>query len=317
MIDRIIHYPTLPATEKKTQTALVDQALLTGKQAIDAAVTADAIQQAATVSQDNIDKAHQSGMAIDDQKAAQKAQLTAQSKQVEQAIKDTPTLTTAEKSTQLDAVAKALTTGLNNIDAASTADQINAATATGKTNIAAAYQVGLPLNTQKGNKKKQLNNAVTQAEQTIQGDVTLTSAEKQHQLDKVARTFKTVSDAIDNAKTADAINAAFDAGKVDIGKVHQLGTPLADQKDAQKQALANELAKIQQNIQADPTLTTTDKQQQSDHAEAAKTAAANAINNAKSADTINAAFDAGKANLATAHQPAPQLPLSKQPKSRH
>ncbi|HAJ55003.1 MAG TPA: hypothetical protein DCL56_10125, partial [Lactobacillus sp.] len=54
VIDRIIHYPTLPATEKKTQTALVDQALLTGKQAIDAAVTADAIQQAATVSQDNI-----------------------------------------------------------------------------------------------------------------------------------------------------------------------------------------------------------------------------------------------------------------------
>ncbi|MDE3283609.1 DUF1542 domain-containing protein [Lacticaseibacillus casei] len=303
VIDRIIHDPTLPATEKKTQTALVDQALLTGKQAIDAAVTADAIQQAATVSQDNIDKAHQSGMAIDDQKAAQKAQLTAQSKQVEQAIKDTPTLTTAEKSTQLDAVAKALTTGLNNIDAATTADQINAATATGKNNIAAAYQVGLPLNTQKGNKKKQLNNAVTQAEQTIQGDVTLTSAEKQQQLDKVARTSKTVSDAIDNAKTADAINAAFDAGKVDIGKVHQLGTPLADQKDAQKQALANELAKIQQNIQADPTLTTTDKQQQSDHAEAAKTAAANAINNAKSADAINAAFDAGKANLATTHQP--------------
>ncbi|MDE3316520.1 LPXTG cell wall anchor domain-containing protein [Lacticaseibacillus zeae] len=303
VIDRIIHDPTLTATEKKTQTALVDQALLTGKHAIDAAVTADAIQQAATVSQDNIDKAHQSGAAIDDQKAAQKTQLTTHAKQIEQAIKDAPTLTTAEKFTQLDAVAKALTSGLNTIDAATTADQINAATATGKNNIAAAYQVGLPLNTQKDDKKKQLNDTVTQAGQTIQADVTLTSAEKQHQLDKVDHAAKTVGDAIDSAKTADAINAAFDTGKVNIEKVHQSGTPLADQKNAQKQALANELAKVKQAIQADPTLTTADKQQQSDHAEAAKTTAATAINNAKSADTINAAFDAGKANLVTTHQP--------------
>jgi LPXTG-motif cell wall-anchored protein len=303
VIDRIIHDPTLTATEKKTQTALVDQALLTGKHAIDAAVTADAIQQAATVSQDNIDKAHQSGAAIDDQKAAQKTQLTTHAKQIEQAIKDAPTLTTAEKSTQLDAVAKALTSGLSTIDAAITADQINAATATGKNNIAAAYQVGLPLNTQKDDKKKQLNDTVTQAGQTIQADVTLTSAEKQHQLDKVARAAKTVGDAIDSAKTADAINAAFAAGKVAITNSYQTGTPLADQKNAQKQALANELAKVKQAIQADPTLTTADKQQQSDHAEAAKTTAATAINNAKSADTINAAFDAGKANLVTTHQP--------------
>lgn len=303
VIDRIIHDPTLPATEKKTQTALVDQALLTGKQAIDAAVTADAIQQAAAVSQDNIDKVHQSGVAIDDQKAAQKTQLTAQAKQVEQAIKDTPSLTTAEKSTQLNAVAKALTTGLNNIDAATTADQINAATATGKTNIAAAYQAGIPLNTQKDNKKNQLNDTVTQAGQTIQADVTLTSAEKQQQIDKVARAAKTAIAAIDTAKTADAINTAFDNGKVDIGNVHQPGTPLADQKDSQKQALPNELAKVKQAIQGDATLTTTQKQRQADAVTEAVKATATTIDAAKSADDIKAALVAGQTIVAKVHQP--------------
>ncbi|MBC9119447.1 hypothetical protein, partial [Fructobacillus fructosus] len=49
---------------------------------------------------------------------------------------------------------------------------------------------------------------------------------------------------VDQAKDADAINAAMAAGKQAIDATHQAGTPVADQQAAQKKSLLPLTAKI-------------------------------------------------------------------------
>ncbi|QVI36752.1 DUF1542 domain-containing protein [Lacticaseibacillus casei] len=295
--------PTLTTAEKNQQIAEVDKAVKEGKAAIDAGTNADEINKAFTDAKNNVDQAHKPGKAVDDQKDAQKKLLDDEATKVKQAIQDDPTLTTAEKQQQTDNVDKALKDGKAAIDAAKNADEINQAFDTGKTNIDNAHQPGASIDDQKAAQKKSLADEAAKVKKEIQDDPTLTTAEKQQQSENVDKALKDGEAAIDAAKNADEINQAFDTGKVNIDNAHQPGTNLDDQKAAQKKSLADEAAKVKQEIQDDPTLTTAEKNQQTANVDQALKDGEAAIDAAKNADEVNDAFNTGKINIDNAHQP--------------
>ena len=299
--------PTLTTAEKNQQVANVDQAFKDGEAAIDAATNADDINKAFDTGKINIDNAHQPGKSIDDQKTAQKKLLDEEAAKVKQDIQNDPTLTAIEKQQQTENVDKALKDGNAAIDAATNADAINKAFDTGKINIDNAHQPGTSLDGQKEAQKKSLADEAAKVKQDIQDDPTLTTAEKQHQSENVDKALKDAEAAIDAATNADDINQAFDTGKINIDKAHQPGTLLDDQKAAQKQSLADEAAKVKQVIQADPTLTTAEKQQQSENVDKALVDGQKAIDQAQDADSVNTAFATGKANIDVQHQPGKSL----------
>ncbi|MDE3316527.1 DUF1542 domain-containing protein [Lacticaseibacillus zeae] len=295
--------PTLTTAEKKQQTENADKALKDGKAAIDAAKNADDINQAFDTGKTNIDNAHQPGTSIDDQKTAQKKSLVDEAAKVKKGIQDDPTLTTAEKQQQSENVDQALKDGEAAIDAAKTADEINQAFDTGKVNIDNAHQPGTSLDDQKAAQKKSLVDEATKVKKDIQDDPTLTTAEKNQQAVNVDQALKDGEAAIDAATNADDINKAFDTGKINIDNAHQPGTSIDDQKATQKKSLADEAAKVKQDIKDDPTLTTAEKQQQSENVDKAFKDGEAAIDAATNTDEINQAFDTGKVNIDNAHQP--------------
>ena len=299
--------PTLTTAEKQQQTANVDQALKDAKDAIDAAKDADSINQAFSHGKTTIENAHQPGQTLDDQKNDQKKALDDEATKIKQAIQDDPTLTTAEKNQQIAEVDKAVKDGKDTIDAGTNADEINKAFTDAKNNIDQAHKPGTAVDDQKDAQKKLLDDEATKVKQAIQDDPTLTTAEKQQQTDNVDKALKDGKAAIDAAKNADEINQAFDTGKTNIDNAHQPGASIDDQKAAQKKSLADEAAKVKQAIQDDPTLTTAEKQQQSDNVDKALKDGEAAIDAAKNADEINQAFDTGKVNIDNAHQPGTSL----------
>ncbi|RXT56747.1 matrix-binding protein [Lacticaseibacillus chiayiensis] len=295
--------PTLTTTEKQKQTADVDQAYKDGEAAIDAATTADDINKAFDTGKTNIDNAHQPGTALDDHKAAQKKSLAEEAAKVKQEIQDDPTLTTAEKQKQAADVDQAYKNGEAAIDAATNTDDINKAFDTGKVNIDNAHKPGTAIDDQKAAQKKFLDEEATKVKQAIQDDPTLTTAEKQRQTENVDKALKDGNAAIDAATNADDINKAFDTGKINIDNAHQPGAAIDDQKASQKKHLAEEAAKVKQEIQDDPTLTTAEKQKQAADVDQAYKDGEAAIDAATTADDINKAFDTGKVNIDNAHKP--------------
>ncbi|QVI34487.1 DUF1542 domain-containing protein [Lacticaseibacillus chiayiensis] len=295
--------PTLTTKEKNEQIAVVDKAVTKGKAAVDAATDADGINKAGDAAIDTINKAHQPGKSIAEQQAAQKQAIADEAAKVKKDIQDDPTLTTTEKNNQSGAVDKAAEDAANAIDKATTADDINKAFETGKTNIDNAHKPGTSVDDQKANQKKALENEAAKVKQAIQDDPTLTTVEKQNQTTDVDKALKDGTDAIDKATNADDINKAFDTGKTNIDNAHQPGTAIDDQKAAQKKSLKDEAAKVKQDIQDDPTLTTAEKQKQTDDVDQALKDGTAAIDKATNADDINKAFDTGKANIDNAHKP--------------
>ncbi|MDG3062079.1 MULTISPECIES: DUF1542 domain-containing protein [Lacticaseibacillus] len=299
--------PTLMTAEKQQQSENVDKAFKDGEAAIDAAKNTDEINQAFDTGKANIDKAHQPGTAIDDQQTARKKALDEEAAKVKKDIQDDPTLTTAEKTQQSADVDKALTDGKAAIDAAKTADDINKAFDTGKTNIDNAHQPGKLIDDQKTAQKKSLDEEAAKVKQDIQNDPTLTTTEKQQQADNVDKARQDGQAAIDAATNVDDINQAFETGKINIDNAHQPGKSLDDQKAAQKKSLDEEAAKVKKDIQGDPTLTTAEKQQQSENVDKARKDGQAAIDAATNADDINHAFETGKVNIDNAHQPGKTL----------
>ena len=299
--------PTLTTVEKQQQTDNVDNALKDAEAAIDKATTADEINTATATGKTNIDNAHKPGISLDDQKADQKKKLEDEAAAVKKAIQDDPTLTTAQKKQQTDNVDKALKDAKDAIDAAKDADSINQAFSDGKTAIDATHQPGQKLEDQKAAQKKALEDEADAVKKAIQDDPTLTTAEKQQQTADVDKALKDAEDTIDAATNADGVNQAFSDGKTNIDNAHQPGASIDDQKAAQKKSLADEAAKVKQAIQDDPTLTTAEKQQQSDNVDKALKDGEAAIDAAKNADEINQAFDTGKVNIDNAHQPGTSL----------
>ncbi|WP_338346417.1 DUF1542 domain-containing protein, partial [Fructobacillus fructosus] len=253
---------TLTADEKNAQLAAVENDRKSADDNIDKAVDSDAINAATTAGIQKIDADHKPGISTDGQKTTQKGNVDVEAKKVSAAIKADTTLTANEKSQQLAAVEADRKAADDNIETATDADSINAATKAGIQKIDADHVPGTPTGEQKTTQKGNVDAEAKKVSAAIKADTTLTTTEKATQLATVENDRKSADDNIDKAVDADTINAATTAGIQKIDADHVAGMPTDNQKTTQKGNVDAEAKKVDAAIKADTTLTTDEKNAQ-------------------------------------------------------
>ncbi|MCK8628349.1 DUF1542 domain-containing protein [Apilactobacillus kunkeei] len=278
---------TLTSAEKQQQKNNVDQVNQAAKDKIDAASSADEINDLVSRNSQSIDAQHQPGKSVSDQKTAAKNQLDAEAKKIKDAIDADQTLSQSEKNAQKSAVDADVVSGKQAIDNSSDADSINKAIGDTNDKIDVEHVSGKPLSDQKTNAKSQLDSYAESIKNAIDNDATLTQSEKDAQKDKVDDDVKAGKQGIDNANDADSINKLVSDTNNKVKNEHQPGISVADQKTNAKKQLDDQADKVKNDIQNDPTLTQTEKNNQMAKVDSDVTAGKQAIDNSSDADSIN------------------------------
>ncbi|CAI2658765.1 hypothetical protein AKUH4B503X_01280 [Apilactobacillus kunkeei] len=278
---------TLTSAEKQQQKNNVDQVNQAAKDKIDAASSADEINDLVSRNSQSIDAQHQPGKSVSDQKTAAKNQLDAEAKKIKDAIDADQTLSQSEKNAQKSAVDADVVSGKQAIDNSSDADSINKAIGDTNDKIDVEHVSGKPLSDQKTNAKSKLDSYAESIKNAIDNDATLTQSEKDAQKDKVDDDVKAGKQGIDNANDADSINKLVSDTNNKVKNEHQPGISVADQKTNAKKQLDDQADKVKNDIQNDPTLTQTEKNNQMAKVDSDVTAGKQAIDNSSDADSIN------------------------------
>ncbi|MDT2815283.1 DUF1542 domain-containing protein [Vagococcus carniphilus] len=310
--EKINNDPTLTDEEKATQSAGVDEAATKAKETIDAAVDANGVDRAKGEGVTNIDKNYQPGTPLNKRKELAKADIDEAAKATKEKINNDVTLTNEEKATQSAEVDEAATKAKETIDAAETADAVDASKGEGITNIDKAYQPGSALDLRKEEAKKAIDEAAKTTKEKVNNDVTLTKEEKKKQSDAVDTEATKAKKAIDVAKTADAVDASKGEGITNIDKAYQPGSALDLRKEEAKKAIDEAAKATKEKINNDATLTKAEKEKQSDAVDTEATKAKKAIDVAKTADAVDASKGEGITNIDKAYQPGSALDLRKE-----
>ncbi|QPC15313.1 DUF1542 domain-containing protein [Lacticaseibacillus casei] len=226
------------------------------------------------------------------------------------AINQDPTLTNAQRKQLCDAIDQALQNGKSAIDQATKTGDAIAAFDTAKAKIDDIHKSGPPLADQKATQKQALKAKRDQIADVSYKDYALTMAETKQQTLAADQALADATAAVDAASDANGISQAAENGLKKIAAAYQPGVPLADQKAAQKNALANAATSAKQTIQKDPTLTTAQRKKQFGLVDNAVTDGETAIDAANTADKINKVLAAGKISVNQVHQPG--VPLADQ-----
>ncbi|MBI0093771.1 DUF1542 domain-containing protein, partial [Lactobacillus sp. M0403] len=211
--------------------------------------------------QSEVDKAYQDGIAkIDAAKdpgtplAKQKDDaidtLKDEATKAKAAIANDPTLTAAKKEEQTKAVDQALATAIDNVNNAPDADAVNKAKDDGINTIRAIHKSGDSLDDQRAAAIAYLRDIIAKnTKDAITKDNTLTTSEKNEQIQAVNAALTEAIANINSAPTADSINSARDAGQAAIEAAHQSNkVDLNGQKDAAKQDLDDYAKQIKNDI---------------------------------------------------------------------
>ena len=294
----------------------------------DKAKTLDEIAKPEVTTKDALDKAQNAGtdaIAADNpvvaKKDAAKADVEAARKAKEDAIKADTNLTQAEKDAAIAKNNTAAAEATKAIDAATTNDAVDQAKTAGTTAIGKVNPVA------KENAKEAIGNALTAKNNEIDGRKDLSQAEK----DAAKAEAKKLADAQlaeiakqpDNADTPEAaaaaqklVDNAEDKGVGDVTSVN----PVA--KEAAKKAVADELTKKEEQIDARTDLTTEEKAAAKEEAKAKAKEATDAIDaqpsitdsadKATAAQTaVDAAKDKGVADVKAVDPVAAKKPAAK------
>jgi len=211
-------------------------------------------------------------------------------------------LTTVEKDQQKADVDRAVSAANKVIDAATDADEINQAVSDGQTAIVHQHQSGTAVAEQKNAANAAIQAEANKIKQAIDNDKTLTTAEKNAQKVNVDKAVNAANKAIGAATNADGIKQAVANSQIEVANQHQVGTTVAEQKAAAKEAIQAAANEAKQAIDNDKTLTTAEKNAQKADVDKAVSAANEAIDKGTDADEINQAVSDGKTAIMNAHQ---------------
>ncbi|CAK1241006.1 Chromosome segregation ATPase Smc (Smc) [Fructobacillus tropaeoli] len=298
---------TLTTAQKQAQESQVDQDQAKAQAAINAATDADAINTARDAGNQTMTNDHQPGASVADQQATANQAVATNAAAAKAAIKADKTLTTAQKQVQESQVDQDAAKAQEAINAATDADETNAARNTGTQAMTSDHQPGASIADQKAAANQAVATKATAAKAAIEADKTLTTAQKQAQDQQIDQDEAKAQAAINAATDADETNAAREAGNQTVVNDHQPGASIADQKAAANQAVANKAAAIKAAIEADKSLTTAQKQAEENRVDQAVTKAQAAINAATDADAMNTARDAGNQVVVNDHQPGTSI----------
>ncbi|MGX7013587.1 DUF1542 domain-containing protein, partial [Vagococcus silagei] len=203
------------------------------KAAIDGAKNESEVDKALTTGTTSIKDQYQPGTTtpgdtLETKKAKAKAEIDEVAKATKAKISKDDKLSDTEKATQTKAVEAEATKAKAAIDGAKNESEVDKALTTGTTSIKDQYQPGTTtpgdtLATKKDKAKAEIDEIAKATKNEIGQDKTLSTKEKENQIEAVDAEAKKVKIAIDNAKTEAEIKEAIESGTKVIKAQHKPG----------------------------------------------------------------------------------------------
>ncbi|HES0017658.1 TPA: DUF1542 domain-containing protein, partial [Streptococcus pyogenes] len=179
--DKISADPTLTSKEKEEQSKAVDAELKKAIEAVNAADTADKVDDALGEGVTDIKNQHKSGDPVDARREAHGKELDRVAQETKGTIEKDPTLTTEEKAKQVKDVDAAKERGMAKLTEAKDADELDKAYGEGVTDIKNQHKSGDPVEARRGLHNKSIDEVAQATKDAITADTTLTEAEKETQ----------------------------------------------------------------------------------------------------------------------------------------
>lgn len=236
---------------KSVQVQGLNVAIANAKGTIETAVNADEIENALTDGQNNIKKEHKAGIDLYSQKANALRLIDSIVAKVYKAVENDNSLSTDERDIQKEDIDSAVVEARNEIEIATSADEIEVAVTTGETSINSQYHIGIDLYTQKQTAKRQINKTASDVEWSISNDNTLVTAEKNRQRDNTKKAEDNAISAIELAKNADELRYLVEENQVNLKSQHQVDVDLDIQKQNAKDAIDKVAVSIKNIINVD------------------------------------------------------------------
>lgn len=203
--DKISADPTLTSKEKEEQSKAVNAELKKAIEAVNAADTADKVDDALGKGVTDIKNQHKTGDPVVARREAHGKQLDRVAQETKDAIEKDPTLTTEEKAKQVKDVDAAKERGMAKLTEAKNADELDKAYGEGVTDIKNQYKSGDPIEARRGLHNKSIDKVAQATKDAITADTTLTEAEKETQRGNVDKEATKAKEELAKA----AIRAAY------------------------------------------------------------------------------------------------------------
>ncbi|HEQ8392299.1 TPA: DUF1542 domain-containing protein, partial [Streptococcus pyogenes] len=299
--DKISADPTLTSKEKEEQSKAVNAELKKAIEAVNAADTADKVDDALGKGVTDIKNQHKTGDPVVARREAHGKQLDRVAQETKDAIEKDPTLTTEEKAKQVKDVDAAKERGMAKLTEAKNADELDKAYGEGVTDIKNQHKSGDPIEARRGLHNKSIDKVAQATKDAITADTTLTEAEKETQRGNVDKEATKAKEELAKAKDADALDKAYGDGVTSIKNQHKSGKGLDVRKDEHKKALEAVAKRVTAEIEADPTLTPEVREQQKAEVQKELELATDKIAEAKDADEADKAYGDGVTAIENAH----------------
>ncbi|HEQ4355011.1 TPA: DUF1542 domain-containing protein [Streptococcus pyogenes] len=299
--DKISADPTLTSKEKEEQSKAVDAELKKAIEAVNAADTADKVDDALGKGVTDIKNQHKTGDPVVARREAHGKQLDRVAQETKDAIEKDPTLTTEEKAKQVKDVDAAKERGMAKLNEAKDADALDKAYGDGVTSIKNQHKSGDPIEARRGLHNKSIDEVAQATKDAITADTTLTEAEKETQRGNVDKEATKAKEELAKTKDADALDKAYGDGVTSIKNQHKSGKGLDVRKDEHKKALEAVAKRVTTEIEADPTLTPEVREQQKAEVQKELELATDKIAEAKDADEADKAYGDGVTAIENAH----------------
>ncbi|HGW2926267.1 TPA: DUF1542 domain-containing protein [Streptococcus pyogenes] len=299
--DKISADPTLTSKEKEEQSKAVDAELKKAIEAVNAADTADKVDDALGKGVTDIKNQHKSGDPVEARRGLHNKSIDEVAQATKDAITADTTLTEAEKETQRGNVDKEATKAKEELAKAKDADALDKAYGDGVTSIKNQHKSGDPIEARRGLHNKSIDEVAQATNDAITADTTLTEAEKETQRGNVDKEATKAKEELAKAKDADALDKAYGDGVTSIKNQHKSGKGLDVRKDEHKKALEAVAKRVTAEIEADPTLTPEVREQQKAEVQKELELATDKIAEAKDADEADKAYGDGVTAIENAH----------------
>ncbi|VGT88586.1 extracellular matrix binding protein [Streptococcus pyogenes] len=299
--DKISADPTLTSKEKEEQSKAVDAELKKAIEAVNAADTADKVDDALGKGVTDIKNQHKTGDPVEARRGLHNKSIDEVAQATKDAITADTTLTEAEKEIQRGNVDKEATKAKEELAKAKAADALDKAYGDGVTSIKNQHKSSDPIEARRGLHNKSIDEVAQATKDAITADTTLTEAEKETQRGNVDKEATKAKEELAKAKDADALDKAYGDGVTSIKNQHKSGKGLDVRKDEHKKALEAVAKRVTAEIEADPTLTPEVREQQKAEVQKELELATDKIAEAKDADEADKAYGDGVTAIENAH----------------
>ncbi|WP_227874796.1 DUF1542 domain-containing protein, partial [Streptococcus pyogenes] len=309
--DKISADPTLTSKEKEEQSKAVDAELKKAIEAVNAADTADKVDDALGKGVTDIKNQHKTGDPVEARREAHGKELDRVAQETKGAIEKDPTLTTEEKAKQVKDVDAAKERGMAKLNEAKDADALDKAYGEGVTDIKNQHKSGDPIEARRGLHNKSIDEVAQATKDAITADTTLTEAEKETQRGNVDKEATKAKEELAKAKDADALDKAYGDGVTSIKNQHKSGDPIEARRGLHNKSIDEVAQATKDAITADTTLTEAEKETQRGNVDKEATKAKEELAKAKDADALDKAYGDGVTSIKNQHKSGKGLDVRK------